>query len=150
MDCAVIEFREIDEDNFDAVISMKRPEGEGYVASNEKSLAQAWLYRGAGDVFPFAIYWGGAPVGFAMLDADFEERFLVIWRIMFPEEHARRGYGTEAVRKIVALARESGKFDYVLLTCHPNNAVARHVYEKVGFAPTGEISNGEVEMRFDF
>ena len=53
---------------------MKRTEGERYVASNAYSLAQAWLYRGAGDVYPFAIYHDEAPVGFMMLDEALEER----------------------------------------------------------------------------
>ena len=52
----MINFRKITEDNFDAIIKMKRPDGENFVASNAHSLAQAWLYRDDGDVFPFAIY----------------------------------------------------------------------------------------------
>lgn len=36
----MIHFKNITEDNFDAVINMKRPEGENYLASNEYSLAQ--------------------------------------------------------------------------------------------------------------
>ena len=46
----MINFRKITEDNFDAIIKMKRPEGENFVASNAFSLAQAWLYRDDGDV----------------------------------------------------------------------------------------------------
>ena len=52
----MINFKKITEENFDAIIKMKRPEGEGYVASNVYSLAQAWLYRDAEDVYPFALY----------------------------------------------------------------------------------------------
>ena len=52
----MIRFRAITEENFDCIIRMKRPPGEGFVADNSYSLAQAWLYRSAGDVFPFAIY----------------------------------------------------------------------------------------------
>lgn len=52
----MISLRAITEDNFDAVIRMKRPDGEGFVASNAYSLAQCWLYRHDGDVFPCAIY----------------------------------------------------------------------------------------------
>lgn len=145
----MIIFKAITEDNFDAIISMKRPDNENYIASNEKSLAQAWLYRDAGDVFPFAIYADDMPVGFMMLDADFEERALVIWRIMFPVEHQNKGYGTLAVKKVIELARESGKFDCAILTYKPGNDIARRAYEKAGFAPTGEICNGEIEMRLE-
>ena len=66
----MIHFQAIDEDHFDAIIRMRRPDGEGFVASNAHSLAQAWLYRKAGDVFPFAVYNDDTPVGFMMLDTD--------------------------------------------------------------------------------
>ena len=77
----MIHFEKITEDNFKAIVEMKRPDGERFVASNAYSLAQAWLYRESGDVYPFAIYSEGEPVGFMMLDEDLEERCLVIWQI---------------------------------------------------------------------
>ena len=94
-------FREITEENFKAIVQMKRPDGEGFVASNVYSLAQAWLYRDANDVYPFAIYDDETPVGFMMLDEDVEERCLIIWRIMFPVEYQNKGYGTQAIEKII-------------------------------------------------
>ena len=145
----MINFRAITEENFDIIVKMKRPEGEGFVASNAYSLAQAWLYRDAGDVYPFAIYNDDEPVGFMMLDEDLDEKYLVIWRIMFPIEHQCKGYGTEAIRKITELARESGKYEYMIIDHHPENKIAAHVYGKLGFRPTGEISNGEIVLRLD-
>lgn len=146
----MINFRKITEDNFTAIIQMKRPEGEKFVASNAYSMAQAWLYREAGDVYPFAIYNEEMPVGFMMLDEDTEERCLVIWRIMFPEEHQGKGYGTWAIQQIIQLAKDSGKYDFIILDYVPGNEIAKHVYEKLGFLPTGEIvNNGEIEMKLD-
>ena len=142
----MIEFKPITEENFLAVVNMKRPPEERFVASNEYSLAQAWLYRDAGDVFPFAIYADGQPVGFMMLDEDAEERVLVLWRIMFPEEHANRGYGRQAIQMVIDLARASGKYDKMVIDYVPGNERAAHLYEKLGFRPTGEISHGEVVM----
>lgn len=146
----MIIFRKITEENFDVIMKMKRPDGEGYVASNAYSLAQAWLYRDANDVYPFAIYNDDEAVGFMMLDEDLEERYLVIWRIMFPEEHQNKGYGTQAIEKIVQMAKKSGKYDYMIIDYVLENTIAGHVYEKVGFKPTGEISNGEIVMRLNF
>lgn len=139
----------IDESNFKAVIDMERPEGEDFVAPNVYSLAQAWLYREANGVFPYAIYHDEEPVGFLLLDVDEEERFLVVWRIMFPPEHQNKGYGTQTLMKVIDDARASGKYDYLLLTVNPDNALGRHVYEKFGFSPTGEMEHGEMEMRLD-
>lgn len=142
----MVELKPITEENFPAIVDMKRPEGECFVASNERSLAQAWLYRDAGDVFPFAIYAAGRPVGFMMLDEDAEERVLMLWRIMFPEEHANRGYGGQAIQMVIDLARDSGKYDKLVIDYVPGNNRAAHLYEKLGFRPTGEISHGEIVM----
>ena len=145
----MINFRAITEDNFDAIIRMKRPDDEHFVASNAYSLAQAWLYRDNGDVYPFAIYEDDAPVGFMMLDEDMDERCLIIWRIMFPEENRFKGYGTAAIRRIIDLARESGKYDFLLISYDPENKVAELVYKKLGFRPTGVFEHGEIELRLD-
>ena len=145
----MIHFRAITEDNFDAIIRMKRPDDEHFVASNAYSLAQAWLYRDAGDVYPFAIYDDETPVGFMMLDEDTEERCLIIWRIMFPAEHQFTGYGTAALREIIRLAGESGKYDFLLISYAPDNQIAEHVYTKLGFRPTGVFEHGEYELRLD-
>ena len=145
----MVHFQKITEENFKAIVEMKRPDNEAFVAPNAYSLAQAWLYRENGDVYPFAIYEEDNPVGFMMLDEDLEERCLVIWRIMFPVEYQNKGYGTQAIREIIRLAGESGKYDFLILDYVPGNNIAKHVYEKLGFRPTGEMNNGEVEMRLD-
>jgi len=145
----MINFRKIDEDNFETIVRMKNPDAACFVADNCYSLAQAWLYRDNNDVYPFAIYNDEEPVGFMMLDEDLEERCLVIWRIMFPEEQQGKGYGTDAIKKIIELARESGKYDFLIIDYAPENKIAEHVYTKLGFKPTGEISNGEFVLRKD-
>lgn len=146
----MINFRQITEENFEKIIKMKRPKDERFVASNTYSLAQAWLYRDANDVYPFAIYNDDEPVGFMMLDEDADERYLVLWRIMFPEENTGKGYGTKAIELIVQLARESGKYDFMILDCAFDNKRGRHVYEKIGFKDTGEIENGESIFKLTF
>ncbi len=145
----MINFRAITEDNFDAIIRMKRPDDEHFVASNAYSLAQAWLYRDAGDVYPFAIYDDDQPVGFMMLDEDLDEKCLIIWRIMFPVENQNKGYGTAAIREIIRLAKDSGKYDFLLIDYAPDNKIAEHVYTKLGFKPTGVFEHGEYELRLD-
>lgn len=142
----MISLKDITEDNFDAIIKMKRPDGEKWLASNAYSLAQAWLYRENNDVFPYAIYNDDIPVGFCMLEDDLEEKELWIWRIMFPEENANKGYGSETLRLIIKQARESGKYDMIGIDSAIGNTRAKHVYEKVGFVATGEIVNGNEEV----
>lgn len=146
----MIQFKEITEENFGCIVSMKvSKEQTQYVATNTYSLAQAWLYRDANDVFPMAVYEDETPVGFILFDVDLEEKSLVIWRIMITEEHQKKGYGTQAIELAIQLARESKRFEYIILDYAPENRLAEHVYQKLGFQPTGEISNGEIVMRLD-
>lgn len=142
----MVNFRPITKENFQAVIDMKRPEGETYVMPTVLSLAQAWLRRDEGTVHPFTIYDDERLVGFMLLDEVPERRHLILWRILFPNENMNKGYGSAAIAKVLALARESGKFDTISLNCNPNNSIAKHVYEKMGFRPTGEVEGDEIIM----
>lgn len=145
----MVQFRKITEENFDAVIKMKRPEGENFVASNAVSLAQAWLYRDDGDVFPFAIYDDDTIVGFMLLEEDLEQARLDLWRIMLSPEQEGKGYGTAAVKLMIQYAKDSGRYRSIYLLCAPENHIARHIYDKLGFQPTGEICYGDVQMKLD-
>lgn len=65
--------KEVNENNFKAVVSMKLNEEQSkYVASNVYSLAQAWLYTE--EAKPYAIYNDEEVIGFIMLDWDEKER----------------------------------------------------------------------------
>ena len=50
----------------------------------------------------------------------------------------------------VKYAFEIARADAVQLNVFAENPGAKKCYEKVGFQPTGEISNGEIVMRLDF
>lgn len=146
----MVNFRKITEDNFEAIIKMKRPEGEKFVAPNAVSLAQAWLYRENGDVFPFAVYNDDTVVGFMLLEEDMEQNELILWRIMLPPEQEGKGYGTAAVKLLIQYAKESGRYKKLTLLCAEENIIARHIYDKLGFLPTGEIKYGDIEMELKF
>lgn len=145
----MIRFRDITEKNFKAVLNMKTGEGKEFVPSNARSMAQAWLYRDNNDVYCFAIYDDETPVGFMQLDEDLEERTICLWRVMIDEQYQGKGFGSAAVRLIISLARESGKYDSMDLGCEPENTVGMHIYEKLGFQPTGEVDYGEVQMKLE-
>lgn len=146
----MVNFRKITEDNFEAIIKMKRPEGEKFVAPNAVSLAQAWLYRENGDVFPFAVYNDDTVVGFMLLEEDMEQNELILWRIMLPPEQEGKGYGTAAVKLLIQYAKESGRYKKLTLLCAEENVIARHIYDKLGFLPTGEIKYGDIELELMF
>lgn len=145
----MINFRNITEDNFDAIIKMKRPKDENFIASNAVSLAQAWLYRNDGDVFPFAIYDDDNVVGFILLEEDLEKSRLELWRIMLSPEYEGKGYGTAAIKLLIQYAKDSRLYKSIYLLCNSNNHIARHIYDKLGFKPTGQICYNDEEMRLD-
>lgn len=145
----MVTFRKITEENFDCIIRMKRPDEENFVASNAVSLAQAWLYREEGDVFPFALYHGDEAVGFMLLEEDMEDATLILWRIMVDPKHEGKGYGTAAVALLIRYAKEAGRYRTLELDCAPENVRARGIYEKLGFHPTGRMNHGSVEMRLE-
>lgn len=145
----MIQFRNITEENFTAILRMRQAEGQHFVSSNAESLAQAWLYRDHHDVYSFAIYDDETPVGFMQLDEDLENKTMYLWRVMISAEYQGRGLGTAAVEKMISLVKGCGKYGRLELGCKPENAGAMHIYQKLGFRLTGETEHGEAGMRLD-
>ena len=142
----MIYFKDITENNFDAIIDMRLPVGS-HVAANVYSLAQAWLYKE--DAKPYAIYHDEVLIGFIMFDVDYEERELGIWRFMIASNYQNKGYGYQVLMKILDEVDRKA-FDYIYLSTSPENRNAIHLYKKVGFCETGEVDEGEIIFRYDF
>ena len=84
----MIELKLVDESSFQAVLDLKISEADErarFVSPNVRSLADAWLYRENGDVFPMAIYWNELVVGFLLLEIDKVFRFILVY---FQQEKA--------------------------------------------------------------
>ena len=144
----IVEFRPINEANFHDVLDLTQEEDKQFVASNIYSLAQAWLY---GDVArPYAIYAEDRLVGFVMLSWDEKDKECGLWRFLIHQSERNKGYGKATLKKVIQMAKESNKFDYVHLSYVPGNASAEHLYESVGFKATGEIDDGEIVMVYRF
>ena len=144
-----VEFRGIDRTNFYPLLELDPGDGGKFVTSAAVSLAEAWLYYEEHNTYPFALYAGEELVGYMMAHEDPERRALFLWRLAIAKEHQGKGYGTEALRKFIALARESGKYACIAIGYMEGNHRARHIYEKLGFRPTGLVEDGEIIMRLD-
>lgn len=142
-----ISFVAIDHSNFSDAIALKRPEDEDYVAPVLYSLAEAWLYRAEGSVNPFLACLDGKAIAFVMTHTQRSSRTLDIWRLLIPPESTNRGFGTRILKKLIAESRRSGAYDALELSYVPGNALAEHVYDKMGFKPTGDLDDGEIIMR---
>lgn len=145
----MVHFQKITEENFRQVLAVDPGDNGRFTASVAVSLAQAWLYYENHDVYSFAVYDGETPVGFMQLDEDLENRCMCLWRVMIDVSRQGRGLGAAAVERLIALVRESGKYDRLELGCAPENTRAMRLYEKLGFRPAGPMEEGELPMRLD-
>ncbi len=141
------ELRAITEDNFiDAFNLRLAPGQERFVSHPIRSLAQAYVYRN--QCQPFGIYAEGRMVGYVMVIYDYDVPEYDIWHMMIDESAQGRGYGGEALDRVLDYIRTKpfGGSDRVALTCNKDNPVARKLYEGKGFSATGTEDEDEIEL----
>ena len=69
--------------------------------------------------------------------------------IVIAKPFQNKHIGRRVIGEIIRLAKESGKYDFLLIDYAPDNRIAEHVYKKLGFQPTGVFEHGEYELRLD-
>ncbi|MCZ8032982.1 MAG: GNAT family N-acetyltransferase [Rubrivivax sp.] len=122
-------------------------EQRGLVAPPERSLAQvAYEPRGRA----LALLDGDTVVGMLLLydsrqDDEKPANQLYVWRLLVDEGRQRRGYGRLAMRWVVDEARRLG-YAAVGLSHVDRPDAAGGFYEKLGFAYTGEVDDGQRKM----
>ena len=142
-----ITFRPVTRENFSAVTELTvAPEQAEFVASNLYSLAEAYVEP---TWTALAIYAGDQLVGFAMFGRDDETRRWWIMRYMIDAGYQGKGYGTAALPGLIDLIVECHGCSELFLGYEPSNEVARRLYARMGFAPTGEMTGGEIVARLD-
>lgn len=143
----MIALKPIDQSNFLDAFHLTLKEGqEAYVSHPIRSLAQAYVYRN--QCTPFGVYADEHMVGYVMVIFDDDERTYNIWHLMIDQAFQGQGYGRQALTEAIAYCRRKpfGQSGTLLLTCSPENAVAYHLYESVGFAPTGRSDDEKAEL----
>ena len=143
----MIELRAITEENFiDAFHLRLAPGQEEYVSHPIRSLAQAYVYRN--QCQPFGIYSGEEMVGYVMVIYDYDIPEYDIWHMMIDESMQGRGYGSEALDRVIEYIRTKpfGDCDRVALTCNKSNSIAKKLYESKGFSLSGTEYEDEIEM----
>ena len=143
----MVELRPITEENFIDAFKLKLAPGqEKYVSHPIRSLAQAYVYRN--QCQPFGIYAAGRMVGYVMVIYDYDVPEYDIWHMMIDESAQRRGYGSDALDRVIEYIRAKpfGSSDRVALTCSKKNPAARKLYESKGFSATGNEDEDEIEL----
>jgi diamine N-acetyltransferase len=116
-----LELREVNKDNLRTVLRLKvAPEQEQFVASNAISIAQAYFEPGKP---PY------------------------LWRFMIDARYQRRGLGAQALELVFAHARSLPGATEIFCSCVDAPGGPGPFYEKLGFAYTGEVDEGERVMR---
>ena len=143
----MVELRPITEENFmDAFNLRLAPGQEKFVSHPVRSLAQAYVYRN--QCQPFGIYAAGKMVGYVMVIYDYDIPEYDIWHMMIDASKQGRGYGGEALDRVIDYIKTKpfGDSGRVALTCNKNNSIARKLYEKKGFSATGNVYEDEIEL----
>ena len=143
----MVELRAIIEENFLDAFNLKLAEGqERFVSHPIRSLAQAYVYRS--QCQPFGIYADGNMVGYVMVIYDYDVPEYDIWHMMIDAAQQGRGYGSDALDRVIDYIRTKpfGDTGRIALTCNKENAVARRLYESRGFTATGNEDEDEIEL----
>ena len=146
-----IELREVTPENWRQVNSLKvREDQQKCVASNVGILARTYAYRNEG-ANAYIIYNDEEMVGLLMYrDWGQPPKCYVLDQFMIDERFQGKGYGKEAVKLLICLMKEQGKFNRVELGYTRGNIGAMKLYESCGFYHTGDDYEDEIGMALDF
>lgn len=114
------------------------------VAPNAMSLAQALFSKKA---WYRAIYAGKAIVGFLMLYDDEEQPRYFLWRLMIASTYQGRGYGAQAIQRLVEYVKTRPNAKELLVSCVLGPGSPEQFYLKVGFVSTGEFLHDELVLK---
>ena len=144
----MIEFREIDRNNFFDVIKLSVADGQKeFVAPNLVSIAQAKAFP---ECICLSIYHNNILVGFTMYCIDYEDKEYWISRLMIDEKYQSKGYGKAAMEKLIDRIKEDKKHEVIYISFEPENTWAKHLYEKLGFAADGRVIEGEAVYKLEY
>ena len=147
-----IELKPVDQYNKSDCIRLKVTKAQSeYIASNESSIEAAEEYSDVAR--PFVIYSDGIAVGFTMFafEPDYEDpddRYW-LWRFMIDEKYQGQGYGKEALKHIISYFKENGAGN-IRLSTKESNVNAIHLYQSFGFAPNGDVNDGETVFELNW
>lgn len=142
--------RPITEKNWLTALTLDvHPAQHAFTASVERSLARAYIQPYGYIYEPMAIYVGAAMVGFYCFVYRLDDGSHCVLNGFFIDKAQQgRGYGRAFLAYFLdRLRRQSPPYAELLLTVHPENQVAIHLYTTFGFTTTGRLIEGEQEMR---
>jgi diamine N-acetyltransferase len=142
---SVVSLRPVTAENAGTIMRLKvAPGQEQFVASNERSLAQAHFSR---EAWYRAIYADEVPVGFLMLYDDPVKPEYFLWRLMIDAAYQGNGFGHQAMQHLIEHVRGRPNAKELLLSHGEGEGNPGAFYTSMGFQYTGETLHGELVMR---
>lgn len=86
-------------------------------------------------------------IGFCMWGIDRKDSSCWLGGILIDAKYQGKGYGKQAIKSTIRMLNEVHGYTDFALSYGPANAVARRVYESLGFTETGEYEDDEVVAR---
>jgi diamine N-acetyltransferase len=118
------------------------------VADNVVSIAEAHFSPSA---WFRAIYADETPIGFIMTHtgSDYEDGIdcpgVFLWRFMIAGPYQSKGYGRRALEKLIQHLIAMG-IPLLYTNCEQGEGSPEGFYRKLGFTPTGEYYDREIEL----
>jgi diamine N-acetyltransferase len=142
----MITLREITSENYEECLALKvRDDQRDFVASNVKSLADAWVFYTVAR--PFAIYNDDIMVGFLMVDTDpnlvGSNELCFLWRFMIDAKYQGCGYGKGAMQEVINYVKSNFNPKTFETSTTPGNDAAENLYRSFGFIPNGKYIGDE-------
>ena len=136
----MIRLIEINEENWLRAAALEvTEEQKKYLDSPVGIIARGYAYRAA-RARVIGIEGDGELIGLALVkDLDEEPACYDLQQFFIDRRYQGRGYGTKALRAILARLSAERKYDRVDLCVNKNDAAAIRVYKKVGFRDTGYV-----------
>lgn len=138
-----ITIKPITQENWNEAIQLKvNKEQEAFVASNLYSIAEVQFL----DNFQaMGIYVEDEMIGFTMFGIDPDDGNYWIYRLMVDHQLQGRGYGSQAVQKVLEYIQKenTSNIPFVMIGYNPENVGARNTYKKAGFVETELAPWGE-------
>lgn len=104
-------------------------------------IAQGYVYRHC-NAKVIGIANDNQIIGIALVkDLDGEPAFYELQQFMIDKRFQNNGFGTEALKLIVSMLQEEGKYNCVRVCVSKFNTAALRVFEKIGFKDSGYIDS---------
>ena len=153
----MIHLQQVDESNWqDAMGLAVRPEQQRFIADNlpivAVALSKAYIRPGGLTWLPYVIYDEQQMVGFVEIAFDGNGSSPCwLYHFFVDYRYQGRGYSKRAMVALVAFIKLAHpQVTGITLAVHPENLVAKRLYEHIGFQLTGEEKWGEPVYRLDF